>query len=71
MKSKTQMILEHLQRGDTLSTWEAIQLYKSTRLPAVVKVLSNRGYQIENISPSKNRFGVYRLIKSKNNQTQH
>ncbi|APA82418.1 helix-turn-helix domain-containing protein [Francisella tularensis] len=64
MKSKTQKILEHLQRGDTLSTWEAIQEYRATRLSAVIYILRNRGYQIANISTTKSGHAVYKLLNN-------
>lgn len=64
MKSKTQKILEHLQRGDTLSTWDAIQEYRATRLSAVIYSLRNRGYQIANISTTKSGHAVYKLLNN-------
>ncbi|AJI75724.1 helix-turn-helix domain protein [Francisella philomiragia subsp. philomiragia ATCC 25015] len=64
MKSKTQKILEHLQRGDTLSTWQAIQEYRATRLSAVIYSLRNRGYQIANISTAKSGHAVYKLLNN-------
>ncbi|MEY8716917.1 helix-turn-helix domain-containing protein [Francisella philomiragia] len=64
MKSKTQKILEHLQRGDTLSTWQAIQEYRATRLSAVIYSLRNRGYQIANISTTKSGHAVYKLLNN-------
>ena len=49
-KTKMDMIKEHLIKYKTITSWEAITLYKETRLAAKIEVLRNkRGWVIETI----------------------
>lgn len=48
-KSKSQMVLAHLQTHGSITTWEAIQLYKATRLSSIIFNLRVRGYNIESV----------------------
>lgn len=36
MANKTALILEHLQKNKTITSWEAIEKYEVTRLSAVI-----------------------------------
>ena len=36
METKTAKVLEHLKKFKTITSWEAIQLYKATRLSAII-----------------------------------
>ncbi len=47
MKTKIQEILEHLQTHKKITSWEAIQLYRVTRISAVIFTLKESGFLIE------------------------
>lgn len=40
--SKTQKVLEHLKLHKKITSWEAIQLYRATRLSSIIYNLRNR-----------------------------
>jgi hypothetical protein len=61
-RSKTQDILHHLQVHKSITSMEAINLYKATRLSGIIYALKKRGYVIE--TENKN-------FKSKYNITSH
>ena len=67
--SKTQenIILDHLKENKFITTWEAIQEYRITRLSARIYELRERGHNIitKNISENGKRFAEYSLIKLK------
>lgn len=44
--NKTQKVLEHLKTKGSITSWDAIQLYKATRLSAIIFNLRQRGYNI-------------------------
>tara|TARA_R100000781_G_scaffold105110_1_gene68919 strand:- start:288 stop:533 length:246 start_codon:yes stop_codon:yes gene_type:complete len=44
--TKTGKVLEHLQREGNITTWEAIQLYRATRLSAIIFNLKKEGHNI-------------------------
>ena len=52
-KTKTGKVLSHLQREGSITSWDAIQLYRATRLSAIIFNLRDEGYNIE----SKNKNG--------------
>lgn len=65
MKTKTEQILNHLKKRKKITSLEAIELYKCTRLAAVIFNLKNRGYEIiTHIVQDKNgtKWGVYRYL---------
>lgn len=47
MENKSNKVLEHLKEHNTITTWEAIQLYSATRLSSIIYNLRKRGYNIE------------------------
>ena len=66
--SQEKLIADHLMKYGSISTWEAIQLYGCTRLPARISDLRKKGWQITSeLAQSKNRLGhnsnfaVYRM----------
>lgn len=67
-QSKNALVLKHLQSGRPLTSWEAIQLYRHTRLAAYIEDLKKRGYEIETelIPKGRTRYAVYRLKKAEN-----
>lgn len=69
--SKTKKVLFHLQNHKSITSWEAIKLYKATRLSAIIYVLRKRGYEISSI-PEYNKktgcnFARYVLIRKRQN----
>ena len=36
MSSKTALVLDHLQKNKTITSWEAIELFGATRLSAII-----------------------------------
>ena len=60
-ENKTKSVLAHLQKHGTITSWEAIQNYRATRLSAIIFVLKERGWSIttEMVYDGKSRYGVY------------
>jgi hypothetical protein len=44
--TKTQQILDHLKKGNPITSFMAIHLYGATRLSAIIFTLKERGYDI-------------------------
>ena len=44
--NKTQKVLDHLKNGKKITSWEAIQKYRATRLSAIIFNLKEKGYPI-------------------------
>lgn len=57
--SKTEKVLNHLEKYKTITSLEAIELYGATRLSAIIFNLRKRGYNIitEDL-PFVDRFGT-------------
>ena len=66
--SQTQenIILDHLKEHKFITTWEAIQKYRITRLSARIYELREKGYQIitKNITENGKTFAEYSLIST-------
>ena len=66
--SKTQenQILNHLKKHKFITSWEAIQEYRITRLSARIYELREKGYQIttKNITENGKTFAEYSLIST-------
>ena len=45
-QTKTQQILKHLQKRKSITSWDAIMLYKATRLSAIIHTLRKKGLHI-------------------------
>ena len=60
--TKKQKILNHLKSGKSITSMEAINLYKVTRLAAVVHTLKKEGHQIESENV-KGNDGIYSIYK--------
>ena len=57
-KSKHQKIKEHLQSGRSITSWEAIEEYRVTRLSAIIFNLKKDGMKIESKDyTKKNNLG--------------
>ena len=64
-ETKTAKVKEHLMSGKSITSWEAIQLYRATRLSAIIFELKNRhGLTIgsETIVDGDTRYSRYYLI---------
>ena len=64
--SKTDQVLMHLKKKP-ITSWEAINLYRATRLADIVFKLKQRGHNIVTwmINDGEVRFARYYLIKDK------
>ena len=60
------IILDHLKEHKFITTWEAIQKYRITRLSARIYELREKGYQIitKNITENGKTFAEYNLINT-------
>ena len=72
MDTKTNQVKEHLLERGSITSWEAIQLYRATRLSAIIFNLRKAGYIIESewqegIDSNGNqvRYVKYNLITEK------
>lgn len=66
MKTKTDKVKDHLLQYGTITTWQAIQQYKATRLSDIILRLRRRGYNIVTImkeTDAGERYGVYVLSR--------
>lgn len=61
---KTQMnnVKNHLKRYGHITSWEAITLYKITRLSHYILVLRKEGYEIVSVYERKNKKNYVRYI---------
>lgn len=69
--SKTTKVLNHLQTYGCITSLEAIDLYKATRLSDIIFKLRNRGWKIQTINipfvdscGTKSMYGKYVLIEA-------
>lgn len=62
--SKTAAVLAHLKRGRTITSMQAFEKFRATRLADIVFKLRGQGYNIstELVEDEKTRFARYRLI---------
>lgn len=51
--TKVEKIIKHLEKYRSITSWEAITLYKATRLSAVIFDLRSRGFHIQTVKHSK------------------
>lgn len=67
-KTHSELILEHMQTGQTIDTWQAYQLYHITCLAQRIHDLRNLGYDIPSrlITINGKTFSQYWLVKPKN-----
>tara|TARA_Y100001937_G_C6972318_1_gene263877 strand:+ start:361 stop:576 length:216 start_codon:yes stop_codon:yes gene_type:complete len=65
--SQENIILDHLKEHKFITSWEAIQEYRITRLSARIYELREKGHNIitKNVSENGKRFAEYSLIKLK------
>ena len=63
-KSKTAAVLQHLQKGRSITQLEAISEYSLFRLPVIIATLRSRGHRIRTmkmISHNGTRYGRYTM----------
>jgi hypothetical protein len=61
-ENQDEAILDYLQRGNTISGVEALELFRCYRLSAsIYRLRHDRGYQIENVG--KHKYAEYKLIQ--------
>ena len=65
--SQLSQIKQHLLEYNTITSWQAITKYGITRIAEHVRVLRNRGFEIETkwVKENGKRFGLYILKKNK------
>ena len=66
-ETKIKSVLEHFKANGKITSWDAINLYRATRLSAIVFVLKKRGHEIhsrmEYDTNTKSRWAVYTYSK--------
>lgn len=72
-ESKIKSVLKHLEFHRKITSWEAISLYRATRLAAIVHVLKERGHSIETemVYENKTRYAVYHYAGMNRLKFQH
>jgi|TARA_R100000353_G_scaffold38827_2_gene30810 hypothetical protein len=60
--SKTLNILNHLKKHGTITSWEAITLYRATRLSGIIWQLKKQGYVIVTYTKSGRDYATYKLV---------
>ena len=56
--TQTDMVLEYLKENETITTWQAYELFGITRLSAKIFDLRKMGYNISSNNTTKvNRYG--------------
>ena len=68
--NKTELVLEHLKKNGTITSWEAIEKYGATRLSAIIFTLRKREYNIISHNEfaldrfgNKTHYAKYELVK--------
>jgi len=72
MKSQLNQIKEHLEWYDTITSWEAIQKYRITRLSAIIHTLRHEN-QMSIVSNNKKKdngtnWVEYKLVREEEGQ---
>lgn len=47
MKSQKEKVLDYLKKGKSITSWEAIQKFRITRLSAIIFILKQEGHPIK------------------------
>lgn len=72
--SRTQVtsILEHLMAYGSITSWEAIQRYRITRLSAIIYILKKMGYKITTAfeSNEETHWARYTLIMDERGESE-
>lgn len=72
-ETKMKSVLNHLQFHQKITSWEAITLYRATRLAAIIHILKERGYSIETemVYENKTRYAIYHYAGMNQLRGQH
>jgi len=67
--TKIEKVAHHLLTKKKITSWEAIHLYRATRLADIIFTLRGEGWLIKTImlQHDKTRYAEYILIKAKRN----
>ena len=75
--TKTEKIKRHFQNGNSLTSWESIEMFNCTRLAAVVCNLKKKGMRFETVTKSHtnsegqtSRFAKYKCINAEGHKDQ-
>jgi hypothetical protein len=70
-QTQNDLILKHLKEKKKITSWEAIEKYRCTRLSARILDLRQDGHNIETIRKTvkKKTFAEYKLHNSEANET--
>ena len=60
--SKTLNVLNHLKEHGTITSWEAISLYRATRLSGIIWQLKRQGHLIVTYTKSGRDYAKYKLV---------
>jgi hypothetical protein len=65
--TKTDAVFAHLKKGKTITSWQAFELFRATRLADIVFKLRAKGYDITTflIESNGTRYAKYKLEKQK------
>jgi len=65
--TKIDAVFAHLKKGKTITSWQAFELFRATRLADIVFKLRSRGYDITTflIESNGTRYAKYKLEKQK------
>lgn len=77
--NKTMLVLEYLKENGSITTWEAIEKFRATRLSAIIYNLKyNYGYKIKTVmkdfidcNGKKSKYGVYYLENEEENNNEN
>jgi outer membrane receptor for Fe3+-dicitrate len=64
-KSKSEMVKDYLIQNKQITSWDAIKMFKATRLSAIIFNLRDKGYLIDSVDTKGRdgiRFSTYKLI---------
>lgn len=64
--TKLEQVMNHLKKHKAITSWEAIQRYRATRLADMIYVLKNRGWKFNTVTVKKDgcSYARYVLIRS-------
>ena len=65
--TKIDSVFAHLKKGKTITSWQAFELFRATRLADIVFKLRSRGYDITTflIESNGTRYAKYKMEKQK------
>lgn len=64
-QTKIDQVAAHLVRKKSITSWDAIQLYRATRLADIIFTLKRQGWDIISTmryEPNGTRYAIYKLI---------